>query len=74
MKTTKTNKTWPKRDRVLCNGTRGLEFLTRPLKTKEDLSLKARLWPIGLKICRKMLKIVRLVVGLTKPLLNILPS
>ena len=31
MKTTKTNKTWPKIYRILCNGTRGLEFLTRPL-------------------------------------------
>ena len=31
IKPTKTNKTWPKIDRILCNGTCGLEFLTRPL-------------------------------------------
>ena len=32
MKPTKTNKTWPKIDCILCNGTRGLEFLSRPLR------------------------------------------
>lgn len=37
IKPTKTNKTWPKIDRILCNGTHGLKFLTRPLQCTKDV-------------------------------------